>query len=433
VGPHYETSTNFAEKWEAVNTPGVEWPKGFKLQNEKLYFGQKLCVAVTLQGAWVREYHTKRGHVGPEKLWKYMNALLEWDEPQRAKAECFEVMKTCTTCQACARPLRLRGTLEYTHIPPQIMVSVALDIFYMPRVEYKGVKYDGMAVCVCRHSGWIVAVPCTIKGLTGPKVAQMMLEHQWRPFGIPSIVTSDRGSHFVNAWWKHMCARLGIHHVFSPPYHHQANGRAEVAGQQIMEILRKLYAESGENWVEALPRALDCIYDMKGPVGYSPYEILFGRERPLQGLPYPCPGYAEGAQEFFTRMEKLDAEIGQKFRVLHAGQQARQNLQLVEPRVYKPGEIVWYRRPEDSGHKLDTRWLGPCKVTERVGEYTYKVEVGPGSFVEAHATFLKLYHRDFHSGEPLKFFRYRRTPTPQLRSPPPELVMEGSELEEDEL
>ena len=150
-------------------------------------------------------------------------------------------------------------------------------------------------------------------------------------------------------------------------------------------------------------------------------------------LPYPCSRYAEGAQEFFERMEKLDAEIGQKFRFLHAGQQARQNALLAEPRSYVPNEIVWYRRPADSGHKLDTRWLGPCKIKERVGEYTYKVEVGPGSIVEAHATFLKLYHRDFHSGEPLKLFRYRRTPTPQLRSPPPELVVEEGELGEGEV
>ena len=287
-----------------------------------------------------------------------------------------------------------------------------------------------MALCVCRHSGWIVAVPCLMKGLTGAKVAQMMLEHQWRPFGIPSIITSDRGAQFVALWWKHMCARLGIHHICSPPYHHQANGRSERAGQQVLEVLRKLYNETRISWVEALPRALDCIHDMKGPVGYSPYEILFGRERPLSGLPYPAPRYAEDAQEFFTRMEKLDREIAQRLQKLHDKQQERCNLSLAEPAQFKVGDTVWYRRPEGTGTKLDSRWLGPAIVKERLGEHTYKVELGPGTSVEAHATFLKLYHTDFYSGEPLQLYRFKRTPH-ATHDPPMEEEGETEELGED--
>ncbi len=53
-----------------------------------------------------------------------------------------------------------------------------------------------------------------------------------------------------------MCGRLGIREAFSQAYHPQANGRAEVAGQQLIVLLRKLHAEEEINWVEALPRAL---------------------------------------------------------------------------------------------------------------------------------------------------------------------------------
>ena len=104
------------------------------------------------------------------------------------------------------------------------MTSVALDIFNMPKAQSaEGATYDAMAVCVDRHSGWIVAVPCVYKGLTAAKVAQAMLLWQWRPFGVPSIITSDQGSSFVNAWWRHMCACMGIRHALSHAYHHQAN------------------------------------------------------------------------------------------------------------------------------------------------------------------------------------------------------------------
>ena len=82
---------------------------------------------------------------------------------------------------------------------------------------------------------------------------------------------------------------MGVRQAYSQAYHHQANGRVERAGQQILEILRKLNAEQKINWVEALPQVLDRIHDVKGESGFSPYQILFGRERPLAGIPYTPP------------------------------------------------------------------------------------------------------------------------------------------------
>ncbi len=78
-----------------------------------------------------------------------------------------------------------------------------------------------------------MAIPCEKKGLTEAKVAKGMLTHQWRPFGIPSIITPDQGSHFACQWFNTMFASLGIRQGFSQAYDHQANGKAEMAGQQI--------------------------------------------------------------------------------------------------------------------------------------------------------------------------------------------------------
>ena len=126
----------------------------------------------------------------------------------------------------------------------------------MPNIQYEGNFFDTIAVCVDRHSGWIVAIPCLAKGLTGAKLAKEMVKHQWRPFGIPSIISSDQGSHFTSTWFQNLCSLLGIRQAYSQAYHHQANGRVERAGQQIMEILRKLHADEKVNWVEALPRVV---------------------------------------------------------------------------------------------------------------------------------------------------------------------------------
>ena len=53
-----------------------------------------------------------------------------------------------------------------------------------------------------------------------------------------------------------------------------------------MEILRKIYEEKKINWVEALPQTLDRYHDVPNLSGLSPYQIVFGRHRPLGNVPY---------------------------------------------------------------------------------------------------------------------------------------------------
>jgi hypothetical protein len=266
-----------------------------------------------------------------------------------------------------------------------------------------------MAVCVDRHSGWIVAVPGLKKGLTGAQVAQDMLKFMWRPFGIPSLITSDQGSHFVNSWWDTMCAKLGIRQAFSQAYHHQANGRAEMAGQQVMEKLRKLNTEGRINWVESLPHMLDRYHDVPGESGLSPYQILFGRERSIGDIPYVPPRECEDAQNFFDRMSEIDEKVASLLNQKHAKSAKRINESRKSTNIFDIGDKVWYRRPEGSGTKIDTRWVGPGKIASQTGIDSYEVRLGPNQVMPAHATFLKHYVEDTMQGGVARMYQHTRT------------------------
>ena len=128
-----------------------------------------------------------------------------------------------------------------------------MDLFSLPPVVRDKKLWDTLIVCVDRHSGWIVAVPERKVGLTGAKVALAMVQHQWRPFGVPSVITSDQGSQFVGSWWQTLCGALGVRCAYSQAYNHRANGRAERAGQQIFERLRHEKFDQGLTWVEVFP------------------------------------------------------------------------------------------------------------------------------------------------------------------------------------
>jgi len=196
-------------------------------------------------------------------------------------------------------------------------------------------------------------------------LAKKMVKHAWRPFCVPSVITSNQGSHFVSTRWTTLCSLMGIRQAYSQAYHHQANGRVERAGQQILEILRKLYAEHKINWVEGLPQVLDRIHDVKGESGLSPYEIFFGRERPLGGMPYKPPKECEDSKQFFRRMSKIERLVAEKLNELHEKQTQRINQSRKKLPPLQIGEQILYRPPVNTGEKLDSRWIGPVVVKLR--------------------------------------------------------------------
>lgn len=299
----YEICPRWGNTWKDFQSGG--WQTGFQVFKDRMFFEDRLCVPLSLQNWVVKDCHEFLGHVGSDKLWAHIEYRYSWANKSEAKKFVTRVGQICNACQACQRPRALGGALRHTPIPPAPMVSVAIDLFRLPLVRWEGVEYDMLAVCIDRHSGWIVAVPCRNKGLTGAKVAKAMLKFQWRPFGIPSKISSDQGSHFTGAWWHTMCATLGIRHAFSQAYHHRANGRVERAGQEILERLRKLSTNHQVNWVEVLPQVIDRYHDTPGESGYSPYEILFGRPRPLADRPYTPPTVCEDAVNFFCPDERF--------------------------------------------------------------------------------------------------------------------------------
>ncbi len=136
------------------------------------------------------------------------------------------------------------------------------------------------------------------KGIDSRKMCTFIAGWRLDQWGVPTTITSDQGPQFVGQWFQTMCGRLGIREAFSQAYHPQANGRAEVAGQQLIGLLHQFHAEEEINWVEALHRALLYLHDRVGEGGLSPYKIVMGRERPLAGIPYTPERECQEAQDY---------------------------------------------------------------------------------------------------------------------------------------
>ena len=89
---------------------------------------------------------------------------------------------------------------------------------------------------------------------------------------------------------------------------------------------------------------------------------------------------------------------------IHAKQTSRANRGLKRPEAFKPGDKVWYRRPENTGGPVDSRWLGPAKIVAREGQDSYVIEIKPEHLMKSHRTFLKPHFEDVYSGQPVPLF-----------------------------
>ena len=108
-------------------------------------------------------------------------------------------------------------------------------------------------------------------------------------------------------------------------------------------------------------------------------------------------------------MKEVDRSVARSLNDLHKERNEAINRNRGKPVIYNPGDEVYYRRPEGSGNKLDSRWLGPALILRREGEASYVIQLREGVKVSAHQTFLKPSFNKRFLGHPVPLYYHRRT------------------------
>ena len=99
-----------------------------------------------------------------------------------------------------------------------------------------------------------------------------------------------------------------------------------MAGRVLQDVLRKILIDHDINWVEALPRALRILHDTPNAINdLSLYEIVFGRQRALAGLPWSPIRECGEAHDFFDRMQEIDRVVAAALNDAHAREAASVN------------------------------------------------------------------------------------------------------------
>ena len=136
-----------------------------------------------------------------------------------------------------------------------------------------------------RWTSWPEAYPLSATGdAASARVCARIITREWIPrFGVPDIITTDRGSQFTSDLWASMCKLMGITRVMTTAYHPQHYGKIERWHRSLKAALRS-WLFGSHNWMAELPWVL--LGQRTSPnldTGVSPSVLVTGQHPALPG------------------------------------------------------------------------------------------------------------------------------------------------------
>jgi hypothetical protein len=187
------------------------------------------------------------------------------------------LVRNCIQCQK--SKVHRHVSLQAAHIPVPVRRFSHIHVDLVgPLPRSSGFSY--LFTVVDRTTRWPEAVPLT--SVTAADCAAALLQGWIQRFGVPDIITSDRGPQFTSSLWASLCSLLSISHTQTTAYHPQSNSLVERFHRRLKDALRARSA--GADWFVHLPWVLMGFRISRGEdAEFSPAEAVFGSQLVLPG------------------------------------------------------------------------------------------------------------------------------------------------------
>ena len=123
-----------------------------------------------------------------------------------------------------------------------------------------------------RTSRWPEAF--LLSSITAETCARVFISTWVSRFGVPALLTSDRGAQFASSVWFEVCSVLGISRMKTTSFHPQSTGMIECFHHSLKSSLQARLASS--DWVAHLSLVMLGLYSLrKDNSRFSPLLFLF--------------------------------------------------------------------------------------------------------------------------------------------------------------
>ncbi|KAK1340660.1 hypothetical protein QTO34_017050 [Cnephaeus nilssonii] len=137
-----------------------------------------------------------------------------------------------------------------------------------------------LLVFVCTFSGWVETYPTRTE--KAREVTKALLKDIIPQYEMPLTIGSDNGPAFVAEIVQQVAKALGIKWNLHTAYRPQSSGKVEHMNWTLKQAMAKLCQETTLPWTDILLFVLLRVCCApKARVGFSPFEILYGRSPPL--------------------------------------------------------------------------------------------------------------------------------------------------------
>ncbi|KAF8756102.1 reverse transcriptase [Rhizoctonia solani] len=325
--------------------------KDYEMEAGLLFYQGRIVVPDigTLRTDLLRIFHDSplAGHPGRQRTLELVSRSYYWPG---IRADTYWHVDSCEICQRIRKP-------KYVSIPPQpleVPVRPWQHVSYNMIVDLpKDGSSNSILVIVNSFTKYGIFVKCS-KKLKAPKLAELFLENIWKRHGMPEKTISNRGRIFNNKFLQALYKRLGIDPHFSSAYHPQSDGQTERA-------TRPSNTSSGLT---------------QGSTGKTPFKALYGWEPTLtpSNVPTDIPEADDLAQTMEAQWKEVELALQQSKKQMLAGESGN-------PTEFEMGEEVWLDAKNVNlktlSPKLMEQRLGPFKVSEKISNRAYRLELPP--------------------------------------------------------
>lgn len=203
----------------------------------------------------------------------------------------------------------------------------------------------------------MVQFAAVLTASTGYNMARLFLHNLIRLHGTQREIVSDRDTLFTSAFWEELTAALGTKLAMSTACHPASDGQTERTNRTLDEMKRHFVSPTQDDWDEHLDA---------GQQPLTPASVQVYHHVPAAKAFTPDLQEAvETATAALASAQDMQAEYANHKR--HGV-------------TYKVGDSMLsstknIRTKHLGAEKLLSKWIGPCKVVEKVNQVAYQLDL----------------------------------------------------------